>query len=93
MLIKSSVERKKRLKERYFFDCKCSRCEDPDSDAKMLSLRCKNCSGWVHDKTKTCSSCNQKLTIPSKKLAIVEKYKNFTLPVDDPASCIKEFDV
>ena len=92
MLMKSSFERKKRLKERSFFVCKCSRCEDPDSDAKLMSLRCKNCPGWVDDKTKTCSSCNQKLTIPNKKLAVIEKYKQYTLPMNDPASCIKEFD-
>ena len=92
LIMKSSVERKERLRLQHFFDCKCTRCEDPDSDAKLFSLKCKNCVGWVHDKTKICTICNQKLELNEQELAIVEKYKNYALPLDNPASTIKEIE-
>ena len=83
-------KRKQLLKEQYFFDCKCLRCEDPNSDAKHTSLKCKNCLGWVNDNTKICSGCHQKLKLSDEELAIIEKYKNGTLPKFEPTMTTKE---
>ena len=83
-------ERQKILKEKYFFDCKCVRCEDPNSDAKFLSLKCKSCPGWVHENTMICSSCHQTLKLKDEELAIVEKHKIGTLPKFDVTMKIKE---
>ena len=85
----NTIERKKELKKTYSFDCKCVKCEDPNSDAKFSSLKCKACPGWVHDSTKICSSCFQKLNLSDEELSIVEKYKNGTLPKCDPTMTIK----
>ena len=83
-------ERRKVLKEKYFFDCKCVRCEDPNSDAKFSSLKCESCSGWVHESTKICSSCHQTLKLNDEEITIVEKYKNGTLPKVTPTMNVKE---
>ena len=83
-------ERKMILKEKYFFDCKCLRCEDPNSDAKFSSLKCKTCSSWVYECSMICSSCNQKLKLSDEELSIVEKFKNGTLPKFEPTMTIKE---
>ena len=83
-------ERRKYLRENYFFDCNCARCEDPNSDAKFASLKCKSCPGWVHESTKICSSCHQTLKLIDEELNIVEKYKNGTLPKFEPTMTIKE---
>ena len=83
-------ERRKYLKEKFFFDCKCVRCEDPNSDAKVASLKCKSCPSWVHESTKICSGCHQKLKLSDEELTIVEKYKNGTLPKFEPTITIKE---
>ena len=82
--------RRKLLKEHYFFDCKCLRCEDPNSDAKHTSLKCKSCPGWVNESTKICSGCHQKLKLSDEELTIVEKYKNGTLPKFEPTMTTKE---
>ena len=76
----TSEERKKKLKDRYNFDCKCTKCEDPNSDAKLMSLKCKKCSGWVNEKTKICADCNQKIEFNGEEMSIIEKFKNGTLP-------------
>ena len=86
---KRSHERKLSLRENYFFDCKCVKCEDPNSDAKFSALKCKACPGWVNDSTMICSSCFQKLNLSDEELSIVEKYKNGTLPKCDPTMTIK----
>ena len=85
-MIEKTHERKKYLQEHYFFDCKCVRCEDPKSDAKYSSLKCKFCSGWVPESTKICSSCNQRLKLNQEELTIVEKYKNDTLTKFEPTN-------
>ena len=85
-----TLERKKLLKKHYFFDCKCLRCVDPNSDAKHTSLKCKSCLGWVNEKTKICSGCHQKLMLSDEELTIVEKYKNGTLPKFEPTMTTKE---
>ena len=82
--------RRKLLKEHYFFDCKCLRCEDPNSDAKHTSLKCKSCPGWVNESTKICSGCHQKLKLSDEELTIVEKYKNGTLQKFEPTITIKD---
>ena len=87
---KKTAERKALLQKNYFFNCKCVKCENPNSDAKFSSLKCKTCPGWVHDSTKICSSCFQKLKLRDEELIIVEKYKNDTLPKCDPNMTIKE---
>ena len=79
-ITEKTVERKKRLKELYFFDCKCLRCEDPNSDAKHTSLKCKSCPGWVNENTRICSGCHQKLKLSNEELTIIEKYKYGALP-------------
>ena len=84
-----TAERKNYLKRTYSFDCKCVRCEDPNSDAKYASLKCKSCPGWVHEKTMICSSCHQTLKLNDEEKAIAEKYKNGTLPKCDPTMTIK----
>ena len=81
----TSEERKKKLKDRYNFDCKCTKCEDPNSDAKLMSLKCKKCSGWVNEKTKICADCNQKIEFNGEEMSIIEKLKNGTLPLPTPA--------
>ena len=80
----TSEERKKKLKDRYNFDCKCTKCEDPNSDAKLMSLKCKKCSGWVNEKTKICADCNQKIEFNGEEMAIIEKFKSGTLPLPTP---------
>ena len=87
---KRSHERKLSLRENYFFDCKCVKCEDPNSDAKFSALKCKACPGWVNDSTMICSSCFQKLKLGDEELSIIEKYKNGTLPKWDSTMTIKE---
>ena len=77
----TSEERKKKLKDRYNFDCKCTKCEDPNSDAKLMSLKCKKCSGWVNEKTKICADCNHKIEFSGEEMSIIEKFKNGTLPL------------
>ena len=88
--IEKTHERQKILKENYFFDCKCLRCEDPNSDAKFSSLKCKSCPGWVNENTKICSGCHQKLRLSEEELTIVEKYKNGTLPKFTPTMKARE---
>ena len=83
-------ERKDYLRENYFFNCKCVKCEDPNSDAKFSSLKCKSCSGWVHESTRICSDCNQTLKLSHEELTIVKKYKNGTLPKCEPTMTIQE---
>ena len=83
-------ERRKHLKEKYFFDCKCVRCEDPNSDAKFTSLKCKSCPGWVHENTMICSSCHQTLKLKDEELTIFEKHKIGTLPKFEVTMNIKE---
>ena len=83
-------ERRKQLKEKYFFDCKCVRCEDPNSDAKFASLKCKSCPGWVHESTKICSSCHQTLKLNDEELTIIEKHKIGTLPKFETTMRIKD---
>ena len=87
---KKTAERKALLQKNYFFNCKCVKCENPNSDAKFSSLKCNNCPGWVHGSTNICSSCFQKLKLRDEELIIVEKYKNDTLPKCDPNMTIKE---
>ena len=89
-MTEKTQERKEFLKEQYFFDCKCVRCEDPNSDAKFSSLKCKNCPGWVHESTKICSGCNQKLKLSDDELFIVEMSKNGGLPFFKPTMKMKE---
>ena len=86
---KNSRERKRQLKKIYHSDCKCERCEDPNSDAKFKSLKCKRCSGWVYESTKICSQCNQKSNFDKEELAIIEKYKNGTLPIVRPTMTVE----
>ena len=83
-------ERKNYLKKVYFFDCKCVRCEDPNSDAKFASLKCKSCPGWVHEDTMICSSCNQTLKLTDEEMIIVEWYKNGNLTMFEPTMTTKE---
>ena len=85
-----TAERKNYLKRTYSFDCKCVRCEDPNSDAKYASLKCKSCPGWVHEKTMICSSCHQTLKLNDEEMIIVEKYRNGTLPKFEPTMTTKE---
>ena len=85
-----TYERRKYLREKYFFYCKCVRCEDPNSDAKFASLKCKSCPGWVHESTKICSSCHQTLKLNDEELTIVEKHKIGTLPKFGATMTIKE---
>ena len=86
---KNSRERKRQLKNIHS-DCKCKRCEDPNSDAKFKSLKCKRCSdGWVYESTKICSGCNQKSNFDEEELAIIEKYKNDTLPIVRPTMTVE----
>ena len=83
-------KRRRYLRERYFFDCKCVRCEDPNSDAKFSALKCKSCPGWVIESSKICSSCHQTLKLSDEEFTTVEKYKNGTLPKFEPAMPLKE---
>ena len=85
-MIEKTHERKKYLQEHYFFDCKCVRCEDPKSDAKYASLKCKSCSGWVPESTMSCSTCNRKLKLSDEELKIVEGYKSGTLAKFEPTT-------
>ena len=66
------------------------RCEDPNSDAKYASLKCKSCPGWVHEKTMICSSCHQTLKLNDEEMIIVEEYRNGTLPKFEPTMTTKE---
>ena len=87
---KKTQDRKKVLKEHYFFDCKCLRCEDANHDAKHTSLKCKNCPGWVYEKTKICSWCHTSLKLSEEDLTIIEHYKNGTLSNVEPTMSINE---
>ena len=83
-------ERREYLRENYFFNCTCLKCENPDSDAKFSSLKCKSCPGWVHEITRICIGCNQSLKLNDEELTLVEKYKKGTLPKCDPTMTTKE---
>ncbi|KAK2707118.1 histone-lysine N-methyltransferase SMYD3-like isoform X2 [Artemia franciscana] len=44
-----TAERRKQLKYKYFFDCMCEKCTDPNSDKVMSSLKCStpNCDAPI----------------------------------------------
>lgn len=57
-----SAKRKAYLKEHYFFNCNCIRCENsPPEDKKISGIRClnKGCKELVLEET-NCSACNSK---------------------------------
>ena len=90
----TSDERKKKLKLEYYFDCNCSKCEDPNSDAKLMSLICKKfdgeCDGWVHIDSKTCSKCSRRNHYKDHELKIIEEFKIGTLKLPIPGMKIEK---
>lgn len=72
-LAQSKFKRKKELKEKYYFDCQCDRCLDPEDDT-LVSIRCenKNCDEpivFFEDKLPEdtmCTKCGTK--IPKESL-------------------------
>ena len=80
----TSDERKKKLKREYYFDCKCSKCEDPNSDAKLMSLICKKCDGWVYIDFNICSKCSRRNHYKDHEQKIIEEFKNGTLTLPTP---------
>ena len=64
-------KRRQDLKSRYYFLCKCEKCEDSTSDYLKSSLLCPNCNGCVPFKTKKCIDC--KIQIDS---SLIEQYEN-----------------
>jgi hypothetical protein len=44
-IMQGRVKRRKKLREKWFFDCSCKRCEDPSEFGSHVStLKCPNCS-------------------------------------------------
>ena len=80
----TSDERKKKLKGDYYFDCKCSKCEDPNSDAKLMSLICKKCDGWVYIEFFICSNCSRRNHYKDHELKIIQEFKSGTLTLPEP---------
>ena len=86
-----SFVRKKLLKDAYFFDCTCPRCRDPDEeDAKLQSLKCKRCKGWVDCTSLKCSECKEKLKLSSEELNTIQKFKNGTLALPDASMTTRD---
>ncbi|CAD5218731.1 unnamed protein product [Bursaphelenchus okinawaensis] len=62
---RSRYQRRRELQEKWFFECHCERCEDPEDDI-LTALRCKNilCDGAVlisedmEPKAVKCKKCN-----------------------------------
>ena len=74
------VKRRKKLREKWFFDCSCKRCEDPTEFGSHVStLKCPNCSltdgGLLTSKSgdsegQMCSKCGTSMT--SKEIDSLE---------------------
>lgn len=63
-LLNSNADRLNELKERYYFDCDCPRCNSDDIDKYQYALKCPSCSSPVPVKKKEKSSvcaCKYKL--------------------------------
>jgi len=73
---RSRYRRRHDLKTRWYFDCHCERCEDPNDD-QMTGIKCSdpNCdepqliSEDMEPKELTCPKCNSKVSIESVKAA------------------------
>jgi len=46
-LLNSNADRLNELKERYYFDCDCPRCNSDDIDKYQYALKCPSCSSPV----------------------------------------------
>ncbi len=76
--------RQKLLKEKYFLDCKCTRCQDPsDLATNGNSLLCQKCpDGVILPGDKTCTKC--KATQENCLEAISDAFKNAKEVLNDP---------
>ncbi|XP_033119972.1 histone-lysine N-methyltransferase ASHR1-like [Anneissia japonica] len=60
--------RQKILRQEYFFNCKCARCENKELDAQVQSILCEKCSSQVLRKgDKLFVECRTCLQLPSQK--------------------------
>ncbi|PAV57989.1 hypothetical protein WR25_10403 [Diploscapter pachys] len=63
-LMQTTPERRKQLKEQYYFECTCDLCKDKDRDRVARSVRCNRCPSGVCPVDESfvqliCSSCSQ----------------------------------
>lgn len=68
-LMESTRRRREKLKNQYYFECRCSRCLDPDIESEMFSVQCQNCSQIRPFEAESCSGCGYEMSAQS-----VQKY-------------------
>ena len=69
-IFQGRVKRRKKLREKWFFDCFCRRCKDPtELGSHVSTLKCTNdsCSGLIISKSseandQTCAKCGLVMT-------------------------------
>ncbi|XP_063709735.1 histone-lysine N-methyltransferase SMYD3-like [Culicoides brevitarsis] len=80
-LVNTREDRRKELKERYYFLCTCTRCVDVQEEEKMLAAACPNakCGNGITNVAKMtenekCEKCGEEIVVPAYK----EKYEEVT---------------
>ena len=80
------MKRRKKLREKWFFDCVCKRCKDPmELGSHVSTLKCSNdsCSGLIipkssEDEDQICSKCGLIMS-PDEIESKENEYDNFYL--------------
>jgi len=58
-ILASTEDRRKALKEQYYFECTCTKCQSGEKDDEKRSLICQNCQGCVPISNLVCQNCRQ----------------------------------
>jgi len=102
-VVQGRVKRRKKLREKWFFDCCCPRCSDPTEFGSHVStLKCDNesCSGLVLPKSpegedQICSSCGYLITAKAidklENEAALDIQKSLDAPLHQMKALVKKW--